>query len=202
MTLIRCRSPQIPCYHYISTSNSDTYSCCSNKIVVIVGLCNQGLRICNTQTTHLSINIMTNYRTFSFIVSGVVAFISIASHFGVQALDKATAEQCKTHAWPQAAHQVHMDWCADNGYATNWVPGVMPGGRTSHSVLPPTEGGYLNQMTALHIRKNVREFFPWAASLPGTAVKVCKQLQPDEQTIKNAIYSSRVSIATFFTHIK
>jgi hypothetical protein len=57
-------------------------------------------------------------------------------------------------------------------------------------------------MTALHIRKNVREFFPWAASLPGTAMKVCKQWQPDEQTIKNAIYSSRVSIATFFTHIK
>jgi hypothetical protein len=56
-------------------------------------------------------------------------------------------------------------------------------------------------MTALHIRKNVREFFPWAASLPGTAVKVCKQWQPDEQTIKNAIYSSRVSIATFFNHI-
>lgn len=62
---------------------------------------------------------MTNYRTFSFIVSGVVVFISIASHFGVQALDKATAEQCKTHAWPTSAHQIHMDWCADNGYATN-----------------------------------------------------------------------------------
>ena len=74
--------------------------------------------------------------------------------------------------------------------------------QTLAQLLPHTECGYLNQMTALHIRKNVREFFPWAASLPGTAVKVCKQLQPDEQTIKNAIYSSRVSIATFFTHIK
>jgi hypothetical protein len=79
---------------------------------------NQGLRICNTQTIHLPINIMSNYRTFSFIVTGIVA-LSIAIHFGVQALDKATAEQCKTHAWPQAAHQIHMDWCADNGYATN-----------------------------------------------------------------------------------
>jgi hypothetical protein len=78
----------------------------------------------------------------------------------------------------------------------------MPGDQIPHLVLPPTEGGYLNQMTALHIRKNVREFFPWAASIPGTAVKVCKQLQPDEQTIKNAIHSSRVSIATFLTRIK
>jgi hypothetical protein len=68
MTLIRCRSSQIPCYHYIITLNSDTYPYCSNKIVVIVGLCNQGLRICNTQTTHLPINIMTNYKAFSFIV--------------------------------------------------------------------------------------------------------------------------------------
>ena len=62
---------------------------------------------------------MTNYRTFSFIVTGVVATMAIVCHLGVQALDKATAEQCKTHAWPQDAHQIHMDWCADNGYATN-----------------------------------------------------------------------------------
>jgi hypothetical protein len=79
----------------------------------------RGLRIRNTQITHLSINTMSNYRTFSFIVSGVVATMAIVCHFSVQALDKATAEQCKTHAWPQAAHQIHMDWCADNGYATN-----------------------------------------------------------------------------------
>jgi hypothetical protein len=79
---------------------------------------NQGLRICNTQTIHLPINIMSNYRTFSFIVTGIVV-LSIAIHLGVQALDKATAEQCKTHAWPQTAHQIHMDWCANNSYATN-----------------------------------------------------------------------------------
>ena len=64
------------------------------------------------------LNIMTNYRTFSVIVSGVVATMAIVCHLGVQALDKATAQQCKIHAWPQAAHQIHMDWCADNGYAT------------------------------------------------------------------------------------
>lgn len=63
--------------------------------------------------------VMFNYRTFSFAVTGVVATMAIVCHLGVQALDKATAEQCKTHAWPQAAHQIHMDWCADNGYATN-----------------------------------------------------------------------------------
>ena len=62
---------------------------------------------------------MTNYKVFSLIVSGIVATIAIAVHFQVEALDKATTEQCKTHAWPQSVHQIHMDWCEDNGYATN-----------------------------------------------------------------------------------
>ena len=34
-------------------------------------------------------------------------------------LDRAVAQQCSTHDWPADKHQVHMDWCADNGYATN-----------------------------------------------------------------------------------
>jgi hypothetical protein len=38
--------------------------------------------------------------------------------FGVNKLDKATALQCRTHDWPVKAHKIHMDWCADNGYAT------------------------------------------------------------------------------------
>jgi hypothetical protein len=84
----------------------------------------------------------------------------------------------------------------------NWSVKAGDQVQTLVQLLPPTEGGYLNQMTALNFRKNVREFFPWAASLPGTAVKVCEKWQPDEHTIKNAIYSSRVSIATFFTHIR
>ena len=69
MIPLRCRSAQIPCYHYILTPNSDTYPYCLNKIVVIVGLCNQGLRICNTQTTQLSINIMqvTYAQLFKFM---------------------------------------------------------------------------------------------------------------------------------------
>ena len=56
----RCRSAQIPCYHYILTPNSDTYPYWANKIVVTTGVWNQGLRICNTQTTHLPINIVVN----------------------------------------------------------------------------------------------------------------------------------------------
>lgn len=45
--------------------------------------------------------------------------MAIVCHFSVQALDKATAQQCRTHDWPVAAHQIHMDWCVDNGYQTN-----------------------------------------------------------------------------------
>jgi hypothetical protein len=65
------------------------------------------------------LKIMSNYKAFSLAVSGVVATMTIVCHLGVQALNKATAQQCITHDWPQATHQIHMDWCADNGYATN-----------------------------------------------------------------------------------
>ena len=37
---------------------------------------------------------------------------------GVTELEKATILQCRTHDWPVKAHQVHMDWCANNGYTT------------------------------------------------------------------------------------
>jgi len=37
----------------------------------------------------------------------------------IEQLDQATAQQCRTHDWPADKHQIHMDWCADNGYATN-----------------------------------------------------------------------------------
>ena len=49
------------------------------------------------------------YGSITLIALGVV----------VPALDRATAVQCKNHAWPTNAHQVHMDWCAANGYSTN-----------------------------------------------------------------------------------
>ena len=50
-------------------------------------------------------------------VYGSITFI--AMQLVVPALDRATAVQCKNHAWPAKAHQVHMDWCADNNYSTN-----------------------------------------------------------------------------------
>ena len=31
-------------------------------------------------------------------------------------IDRATAEQCRTHDWPKEANQVHRDWCIANGY--------------------------------------------------------------------------------------
>jgi len=34
------------------------------------------------------------------------------------AIDKATANQCRTHDWPVEKNEVHMDWCNANGYAT------------------------------------------------------------------------------------
>ena len=60
----------------------------------------------------------------TFISLSIVIFaavMSIGTHFTVEALDRATAQQCKTHAWPadQATHYIHMDWCTDNGYPTN-----------------------------------------------------------------------------------
>jgi hypothetical protein len=53
------------------------------------------------------------------ILVGIVAVMAVLSHLQVEALDKATAKQCRTHEWPQAAHQIHMDWCAKNNYPTN-----------------------------------------------------------------------------------
>ena len=31
-------------------------------------------------------------------------------------IDKATAEQCRTHDWPKETDQIHRDWCITNGY--------------------------------------------------------------------------------------
>ena len=78
---------------------------------------------CPTQLLQLTesgqLNIMTSYATMAKVFVGFVATMAIVCHFGVQALDKATAQQCATHDWPQAAHQIHMDWCAANNYKTN-----------------------------------------------------------------------------------
>jgi hypothetical protein len=80
---------------------------------------NQGLRICNTQTTHLPINIMINYTTMAKLFVGFALLIGIGTQVTVHKLDEATAQQCAAHDWPVTAHQVHMAWCAANGYSTN-----------------------------------------------------------------------------------
>jgi len=54
--------------------------------------------------------------TYFIVVAGIFA---VGTQVAVPALERAVVVQCKNHAWPAKAHQVHMDWCADNGYATN-----------------------------------------------------------------------------------
>ena len=34
-------------------------------------------------------------------------------------LDEITAQQCKTHAWPEHQHQAHMAFCAKEGHLIN-----------------------------------------------------------------------------------
>jgi hypothetical protein len=59
-----------------------------------------------------------------FKATGIVlllfpVIVAITAPVMIQQLDKATAQQCRTHDWPVTVHQVHIDWCADNGYVTN-----------------------------------------------------------------------------------
>jgi high-affinity K+ transport system ATPase subunit B len=55
---------------------------------------------------------------FIAMVVTCVGATALLATVGVAQLDKATALQCRTHDWPVKAHKIHMDWCADNGYAT------------------------------------------------------------------------------------
>lgn len=56
--------------------------------------------------------------TKGFAITAVVYGIvfAIGSQVVLHQVDKATAEQCRTHAWPAHADQVHRDWCITNGY--------------------------------------------------------------------------------------
>jgi hypothetical protein len=45
-------------------------------------------------------------------------WVSSAVHI-MPRLDKATAQQCRTHDWPEHQHQAHMDFCTTYGYPTN-----------------------------------------------------------------------------------
>jgi hypothetical protein len=56
------------------------------------------------------------YFAMVFICVGATTLFATV---GVHKLDQATAQQCRTHDWPADKHQVHMAWCAANGYQTN-----------------------------------------------------------------------------------
>jgi len=59
------------------------------------------------------------YQTVGLTLLTYGVFVFIALQFAVPVLDRATAVQCKNHAWPANAHQIHIDWCAANNYSTN-----------------------------------------------------------------------------------
>jgi len=48
----------------------------------------------------------------------MLGMIPVSTMFAHQ-LDKATAQQCKAHAWPEHQHQAHMAFCAKEGHSTN-----------------------------------------------------------------------------------
>ena len=63
-------------------------------------------------------NIMSIKRMATAYVM-LAAFMILVVFVGAHRLEDATATQCKQHDWPVKAHQVHMDWCVDNGYQVN-----------------------------------------------------------------------------------
>ena len=69
-------------------------------------------------TAHL-IQLMISYQTVAKIYVVFVLLIGVGTQVTVHQLDKATANQCANHDWPVDKHQVHMAWCAANGYQTN-----------------------------------------------------------------------------------
>jgi len=37
-------------------------------------------------------------------------------HTSIKSLEAATAKQCMMNDWPVADHDLHVEWCLDNGY--------------------------------------------------------------------------------------
>jgi hypothetical protein len=65
--------------------------------------------------------ILSPKQVLAMYIATAIAFTgatAVMATFGVSQLDKATALQCKTNDWPVKAHQIHIDWCTANGYAT------------------------------------------------------------------------------------
>ena len=86
-------------------------------MTALLPLCRGVFSLVFFQITQMSISIRT---AVIAVVAGIAGTLLcnqlITDH--VAYLNQATAEQCITHSWPAEAHQIHMDWCADNGYAT------------------------------------------------------------------------------------
>ena len=58
----------------------------------------------------------------TFFTVATLALITIGAgtvHSSIKALDAATARQCATHDWPVDKHDIHIEWCLDNGYQVN-----------------------------------------------------------------------------------
>ncbi len=74
----------------------------------------RGFFVCVLRVT----NMTSSFRTA--VVAGAAALLLYGSisAVAIQYVGTATAHQCKHHVWPEDAHAIHMDWCADNGYAT------------------------------------------------------------------------------------
>jgi hypothetical protein len=53
------------------------------------------------------------------IICVAALIIGVGTQVSVHQLEKATAQQCANHDWPKSAHEVHMAWCAGNGYSTH-----------------------------------------------------------------------------------
>jgi len=51
-----------------------------------------------------------------FISTTLLALATIGTGAAVRSLETATAHQCANHLWPASAHDVHIEWCRDNGY--------------------------------------------------------------------------------------
>lgn len=54
--------------------------------------------------------------TFAVIIVWAFGLGILAGPVAGYFIDKATAEQCRTHDWPKEKDQVHRDWCIGNGY--------------------------------------------------------------------------------------
>lgn len=54
--------------------------------------------------------------TFAAVIVWAVGLGVICGPVAGYFIDKATAEQCRTHDWPKDADQIHRDWCVGNGY--------------------------------------------------------------------------------------